>query len=95
MSEHAFTQNTDIFSYYNNYFAVWDYYYIVTCDENKNDCINMLKKYGINYKELRGICILNEENFDFENTYKLYITKQFENISKEIYDLDKICNKMK
>lgn len=90
MPGYAVTKNTDIFSYYNNYFAAWDYFYIVTCDENKMDCINMLKKYDINYKELRGIGMLNEENFNFEDSGTSYITKQFDNISKEIVELIKI-----
>lgn len=84
---YAVTKNTDIFSYYNNYFAAWDYFYIVTCDENKMDCINMLKKYDINYKELRGIGMLNEENFNFEDSETSYITKQFDTIAKEIINL--------
>lgn len=85
--QYTFTKSTDIFSYYNDYFAAWDYFYIVTCDENKNDCINMLKRYDINYKELRGIGMLNEENFNFEDISTSYIKKQFDTIAKEIINL--------
>ena len=81
-TKNVFDTNTDIYEYYNKYLAPYDYFYILIPDKMQSSCTKRLDKYGIKYKVLKGIGVINEENFELgENLNEL--PKEFKTLIYE------------